>query len=169
MPNKAKNMAQFIHLFDEKQEKSIRKNGIKLFHSKWRKLNGVFAFPQTENFVVNHQWSRELRRRNGQVILAARFRLPDDETVFIGKYNEEHIEVTASKAIGIARSHVDPLGLEVIISRPIAAKEIIAVYKPLKVVGWRYSPNAKGRAPCGCSYCQRGEPYSQRIQRAFDG
>lgn len=161
-------MAHFIHLFDEREERNIQRNGIKLFRSKWRKINGVFLFPQTENFVVNHQWMRELRRRNGQIMLAARIRIPDEEKVFIGKYNEEHIQVTASEAIGIARLHSDPMGLEVIITRPIASKEIGSIYKPLKISGWRYSPKAKGRKPCGCPYCQRGEPYSQSIKLKYN-
>lgn len=160
-------MAQFIHLFDERDEKNIRKNGIKIFRTAWRTHNGVFLFPQTENYLVNHQWMRELRRRQGQNLLAARIRIPDKESVLIGKYNEEHLKVTASEAIAIARQHSDPMGIEVIIKRKIMPKEIIGFYKPPRITGWRYHPNAKGTKPCGCPYCQRGEPYSQRIQRAY--
>ncbi len=160
-------MAQFIHLFDERNKKSIRKNGIKIFPAAWRKQNGVYLFPQTENFVVNHQWMRELRRRQGQNLLAARIRIPDNTLVLIGKYNQAHVEVKASEAIAIARQHLDPIGLEVIIQRSIQPKEIITCYKPPKIIGWRYYPGAKGIKPCGCPYCQRGQPYSQRIQQEY--
>lgn len=101
-------------------------------------------------------------------MLAARIRIPDDTPVLIGKYNSEHIEVTAAKAIGIAREHEDPLGLEVIALRKIEPKEIISFYKPPKVTGWRYYPAAKGVKPCGCEYCQRGEPYSKRIKLEYE-
>jgi hypothetical protein len=159
-------MALFIHLFDADDAAMIRRGGILVARSRQRPVNGVFAFPQTENFVVSHQWMRELRRRAGQTLLAARIRIGDGEAVFIGKYGEEHLRVSAAKAIGITRSHTDPLGLEVIIPRSIKPKEILAFYKPPKVVGWRYYPGARGRKPCGCRYCQRGEPFGRRLRDA---
>lgn len=159
-------MAQFIHLFDAGNTSKIRKNGIVMSRARQRALNGVFVFPQTENFVVSHQWMRELRRRAGQTLLAARIRIGDDESVYIGKYNEAHLCVRAAEAVGIARDHSDPLGLEVIIPRSIKPKEILAFYKPPKVVGWRYYPGARGVKPCGCRYCQRGEPYGRRLRDA---
>ena len=155
-------MAQFIHLFDERSLSGIKKNGIK--KSKGSSFNGVYVFPQTEDFVVNHQWMRELKRRDSLNILAARIRISDDTLVTLGKYNEEHIEVIASEAIGITREHDDPMGLEVIIPRSILPNEIKSIYKPQKVTGWRYFPKAKGVPPCGCSYCQRGEPYSKKLK-----
>jgi hypothetical protein len=94
-------MAQFIHLFDENDAARIRRSGIRIARAKWRKLNGVFLFPLTENFVVSHQWMRELRRRRGQAMLAARIRVDDAEPVLLGKYNEPHVQVEAAEAIGI--------------------------------------------------------------------
>ena len=108
-------MAQFIHLFDESDAASIKRGGIRVEKTKWRKLNGVFLFPLTENFVIAHQWMRELRRRRGQALLAARIRLKDTERVLLGKYNEDHIETTAARALGIVRQHHDPMGLQVIL------------------------------------------------------
>ncbi len=161
-------MAVFIHLFDERNASSIRKNGIKISKNSNKEIKGVFAYPQTENFVVNHQWMRELRRRAGQNILAARFRISDNTEVLVGKYNEESIVTSASNAIGIVRQHIDPMGLEVIVTRPIKPREIISIYKPPKVSGWRYYPNAKGEKPCGCPYCQRGEPYSKKLRIKYE-
>jgi hypothetical protein len=161
-------MAQFIHLFDESDAASIRRGGIRVAKAKWRKFTGVFLFPLTENFVVSHQWMRELRRRKGRELLAARIRLRDAEPVLLGKYNEDHIEVTAARAIGIVRQHHDPMGLQVILLRAVKRKEIESFYRPPKVVGWRYYPAARGRNPCGCPYCQRGEPFSRRIREAYE-
>src|SRR5262245_41529373 len=118
-----RHVAQFIHLAAESNRRSILRNGIKVSHTK-RKYGGVFAHPQVESFVVSHQWMRELKRFRGVSFIAVRFRIPDEELVWIGKYNDEHINVSASEAIGIARAHVEPLGLEVIIPRRIRPKEI---------------------------------------------
>jgi hypothetical protein len=159
-------MAQFIHLAEESYRRSIRQSGIKV--SRTSSLAGVYAYPQTENFVVNHQWMRELKRFRGKPTIAVRFCIPDSERVLIGKFNAEHIEVSASEAVGIARVHEDPLGLEVLIPRSIRAGEVRSFYVPPKVVGWRYYPAAKGRKPCGCPYCQRGEPYGKGIRQAYD-
>jgi hypothetical protein len=161
-------MAQFIHLFDESDAASIKRSGIRIAKAKWRKSPGVFLFPLTENFVVSHQWMRELRRHRGQSLLAARIRLNDAELVLLGKFNKDPIEVTASRAIGIVRQHLDPLGLEVILPRSVRPKEIESLYRPPKVVGWRYYPAARGRRPCDCPYCQRGEPFSRRIRESYE-
>jgi hypothetical protein len=157
-------MAQFIHLLDSNDASRIRRGGIRVVKSKSRKVNGVFLFPLTENFVISHQWMRELRRLRGQTLLAARIRLDDEEPVLLGKFNEPHMPLTAAEAIGIVREHNDPLGLEVILPRSVKAKEIESFYRPPKVIGWRYYPNARGRPPCGCSYCQKGEPFGKRIR-----
>jgi hypothetical protein len=159
-------MAQFIYLFDERDLSRIKKSRIK--KSKWNAFDGVYLFPQTENFEVNHQWMRELKRRNRLNMLEARIRIPDDTPVLIGKYNGEHIEISAAKVVSITREHEDPLGLEVIAPQKIEPKEIISFYKPPKVTGWRYYPTAKGVKPCGCEYCQRGEPYSKKIRLEYD-
>ena len=159
-------MAQFVHLLDENDAARIKRDGIRIARA--RGLKGVFLFPLTENFVVSHQWMRELRRTRGQSLLAARLRLSDTERVLLGKYNEEHVEVSAARAIGIAREHRDPMGLEVILRRSVEAKEIESFYRPPKVVGWRYYPAAHGRRPCGCPYCQRSEPFGRRIRDAYE-
>lgn len=94
-------MALFIHLFDERDAAKIRRGGIKASEMRARKEKGVYVSPQVENYVVAHQWMRELRRRAGKIMLAARIRIPDDEPVLLGRFNEEHLSVTAAEAIGI--------------------------------------------------------------------
>ena len=111
---------------------------------------------------------RELRRFRGSNLLVARFRIPDMESVLLGRYNEEHLEVSAAEALGIARLHESPLGLEVVVLRTIRPKELESIYRPPKVSGWRYYPESKGRQPCGCPYCQRGEPYSRSIRERYN-
>jgi hypothetical protein len=161
-------MAQFIHLLDERDAGRIRRSGIRVRRVKWRKRNGVFLFPLTENFVVTHQWMRELRRMDGRIVLAARIRIEDDEPVLLGKYNDEHIPMRAAEAIRIVREHNEPAGLEVILPRSIKPKEIESIYRPPKVIGWRYYPGSRGRRPCGCPFCQRSEPFGKRIREAYE-
>ncbi len=161
-------MATFIHIFAERDKSSIIKNGIKVYKAAWREINGVFVSPVIEDYYGTHQWHREVQRARNIPKLVARIKIPDDQKVFIGKYNEDHIEVTASQAIGIAREHNDPIGLEVIIPRAIKAGEVQKIYKPPKMVGWRYHPSAKGTKPCGCPYCQKGEPFSKKLRDAYE-
>ena len=161
-------MAQFIHLFDERNLGRIRRNGLKKSRVARVGTRGVFCFPQTENFVLNHQWMRELRRFRGLNLMAARFRVEDSQPVLIGRFNEEYLEVSAAESVGIARQHDSPLGLEVILPRAVLPKELQSFYRPPKVSGWRYYPEARGRQPCGCPYCQRGEPYSRRIRERYN-
>ncbi len=142
----------------------IAKNGIKVVRAKWRKMNGVFLSPVTENYYNTHQWKRELKRIQNIPKLAVRIRIPDEERVFIGRYNEEQIEVSASEAIKISIEHASPGGLEVILPRSVKPKELLKFYKPNDNVGWRFFPESHSRKPCGCEYCQRGEPYSQRLR-----
>jgi hypothetical protein len=161
-------MAVFIHLFDARNKDSICRNGIKPSRGRENSLSGVFATPQLENHEITHQWMRELKRYDSRVTLAARFRISDSEQVFIGRYNEKHLDVSASKAHAIMKNHTNGLGLEVIIPRTIRPLEIIKIYKPLKVIGWRYHPSAHGTKPCGCEYCQLGQPYSSRIRKLYE-
>jgi hypothetical protein len=161
-------MATFVHVFAERDRPKILRNGIKAGRGAWRETAGVFLSPQTEDHQQTHQWFREVQRALSVPKLVARVRLPDEESVLIGRYNEDHIEATAAEAIAIAREHVDPGGLEVILPRSVRAGEILKTYGLPKAVGWRYHPNAKGTNPCGCSYCQRGEPGGRKLRERYD-
>jgi len=161
-------MAIFTHIFAESNKGKILRNGIKIMRSKYRENNGVFVSPIIDNYYYTHQWFREILRHQNVPKLAVRIRIPDNELVLIGKYNEDHINVKASEAIKIAKEHNAPGGLEVIVSRNIKPREIVKIYKPNKVVGWRYYPNSHGARPCGCPYCQRGEPNSRRLRERYE-
>lgn len=161
-------MATFIHIFAEEDRKKILHNGIKVAKTGWRKIDGVFLSPVTEDHTQTHQWMREVQRIRNVPKLAARIRIPNDESVYIGKYNEEHIAVSAAEVIAIAREHQNPWGLEMIVSRAVRAAEVIKIYRLPKVVGWRRHPNSKGTKPCGCSYCQRGEPGAKKLRAMYE-
>ncbi|WOO40910.1 hypothetical protein [Rubellicoccus peritrichatus] len=161
-------MATFTHIFSADDRVKIAKNGITVAKVSWRKINGVFLSPVTGNYYYTHQWKRELKRWQNVPKLAVRVRLHDDEKVFVGKYNEEHIEVSASEAIKIALNHKAPGGLEVILPRSVKPKELMQFYKPNENVGWRYRPDSNSRKPCWCFYCQRGEPYSSKRRKEYE-
>ena len=94
------------------------------------------------------------------------FKIPNSESVLVGKYNGEKLEMTASEAASAFLKHTDPMGLEVIIPRRIVPKEITSTYLAPRTTGWRYYPEAKGKPPfCHCKFCNRGEIRSQRLIR----
>jgi hypothetical protein len=102
------------------------------------------------------------------------FRIPDEQIVMVGHYNQGHAEMTANEAAGLVFNLSNAEGYEIVIPRKIDADEIHDI-KPLpQVLGWRYYPESKGRKPCVCPVCiRRGEIKSRRIheayERAFDG
>ncbi|MEO1296556.1 MAG: hypothetical protein AAFW75_12250, partial [Cyanobacteria bacterium J06636_16] len=94
-------MAMFVHLASENDTNSIQRVGIKPCRGTNEYPGGVFAMPVTPEFYISHQWLRELKRNGQRTIAAIYFRIPDDETVFVGHYNKRHCEVTADEAIDI--------------------------------------------------------------------
>ncbi len=124
--------------------------------------------PATSNYYVTHQWLRELKRRGIRTLEGIQFRIPDHEPVYVGKFNEDHIQTTASEAVGIIMNHDDGNGLEVIIPRKILPKEIIKRYSVSQNVGWRYFPDSHGKKPCGCPYCQRGNIKAGRLRESYE-
>jgi hypothetical protein len=158
-------MVSFIHLADKNSEKVILRNGIRSVKRR-PGVRGVFAMPVVPNFTTTHQWARELKRRPIRALICVQFKIPDDEPVLVGKYNGEKQEMTAAEALGTVLEHTDPMGLEVLIPRKIAAKEITRTYLAPRVTGWRYYPTAKGMPPyCHCKWCNRGEIRAQRLIR----
>ena len=155
-------MATFIHIADKNDQASIKRSGIKT--AKGSRV--VCAVPVIPNFSTTHQWARELKRGGARSLICVQFKIPDDEIVWIGKYNEKHLEMTASEAAGVFLAHTGPMGFEVIIKRKITPEEITRIYNAPRVTGWRYSPEAKGRKPfCHCKFCNRGEIRARRIIR----
>ena len=159
-------MPQFIHITDERLLKQILRSGIRAAH--WRGQGRcVYATPVLKDYVVTHQWLRELRRRGIKTMVAVQFEIPDTEMVLVGHYNKEHLSVTAAQAVKIYMDHSTGLGLETLIPRRIEPKEIRRTYVPPQVVGWRYMPDAHGKRPCFCDYCQRGEINGRKLRDKY--
>jgi hypothetical protein len=159
-------VASFIHIADKKNEQAILRNGIR--STKRRSGNqGVYAMPVTPNFATTHQWARELKRRIIGTLICVQFRIPDDDPVLVGPYNGERLEMTAAEAVRAVLTHIDPMGLEVLVPRKIGRREITRTYLAPRVTGWRYYPKAKGKPPfCHCKWCNRGEIRAKRLIKA---
>ena len=158
-------MVSFIHIADKNNERAILRNGIRAAKPGVG-ARGVYASPVVPDFAIAHQWARELKRSGRKTLVCVQFKIPDDETVLIGKYNGQKLEMTAAEAFGSVLDHTDPMGLEIVIPKKVNPKEISRVYPAPRVTGWRYYPSAKGRQPfCHCKFCNRGEIRAQRIIR----
>jgi hypothetical protein len=151
-------MAMFVHLTPESRVLLIRRNGIRrLRKTRGQRPGGIFAVPVTRNFYVSHQWLRELRRGNQGAIAGVYFRISDEETVFVGHYGQAHRPMTAAEAVAEFMAAESREGWEVIIPRRIDAREIHRVRSLPQVIGWRFSPTAKGKRPfCACKFCIGG-------------
>ena len=163
-------MPQFIHLADAKDTTSIERGGIRADSEVWSHT-GIFAVPVLPSYTITHQWLRELKRRGTKTLSAVQFFVPAREPVLVGSYRDRQpLETTAAGAVGVFRTHVSGLGLQVFIPRKIAAKEVRRVYTPSQVAGWRYSPEAHGKPPfCGCSFCVRGDIKNRKLRAAYRG
>ncbi|HNT74284.1 MAG TPA: hypothetical protein PKH77_04595 [Anaerolineae bacterium] len=162
-------MATFVHLTPEKNIKSIQRTGIKAANGQNGYPDGFFAQAVTPNFYISHQWLRELKRGGQRTLCGVYFRIPDDEMVWVGHYNQSLVQVSAAEAIGIILHHDSPLGYQVYIPRCVVAKEIIRVSHLPQNIGWRYYPEAHGQEPCGCPIClRRGEIKSRGIREEWE-
>lgn len=157
-------MPTLVHITDEKNAARIERSGIAL--SKWRRV--IYFMPVLQNHFISHQWLRELKRRGARVLVGVYFRLPSDETVWAGKYNEPHQQVPLGEAIGMLRSLPDPLGFEMFIERKILPGEIARVRHLPQKVGWRYKPRVHGTKPCPCSACQYTRYGARKIREGYD-
>jgi hypothetical protein len=159
----------FVHIAAESQTPRIRRSGISRIRDAWGPFpGGVFAVPVVPNFFLTHQWLRELKRRNEGTLVAVYFRIPDAERVWVGHYGKEHNWLSAAEAGAKFSTAEDLRGWEVIIPRKIDASELHRVRHLPQVIGWRYLPDAHGRKPCGCDYCQRGQYGARRIREEYN-
>ena len=159
-------MAMFVHLAPESRVARIRRNGIgRLRKASGDFPGGVFAVPVVRDFSVSHQWLRELKRRNQGAVAGVYFRVPDGEPVWVGHYRQGHQWMSAAEAVGEFAAAEDAQGWEVVVPRRIAAGELHRVRRLPQVVGWRFSPESKGKPPfCTCKFCTRGEYGARRLR-----
>jgi hypothetical protein len=68
----ALDMPMLVHIASEKDIGSIRCAGLRVP----KERNGVYAMPVLKNFMVGHQWLRELKRNGGRTLCAVHFRIP---------------------------------------------------------------------------------------------
>lgn len=156
-------MPTLLHLTDLNDVASIKRNGIKI--RKYRR--GIYCVPVTPNFYASHQWLREMRRTGIKTIVGVYFKLRDDEPVHAGKYFEEHRPMTLGEAIRHFHSLKDPLGYEIIVERKILPAELLRIKRLPQIIGWRVKPDAKGKEPCGCKFCNQGRIKSTKIVERF--
>lgn len=159
-------MAMFVHLAPNSGLARIRRNGIARLRRPGGEFpGGLFAVPVTRNFFLSHQWLRELRRNSSGLISGVYFRIPDEEAVWVGHYGQPHHWMTAAEAVCAFSSAEDARGWEVVIPRRIEVDELHAIRKVPQVVGWRFSPSAKGKPPyCTCPFCIRGTYGARRLR-----
>ena len=161
-----------VHLTAHANLARIRRHGIAM--AAWRRPRGVHAMPVSPSFYLSHQWLRELRRGRGGVIVGVYFRIADDERVEVGHYNSRHVAMTAAAAAGLIMAAGrdgtgrGAEGYQVVIPRRIAPSEITRVKALPQVVGWRYFPGSKGKRPCACLCCDRGQYGIRRLLRAVE-
>ena len=158
----------FVHLTAEKNVKAILRNGLSRLRRAGAVPSGIFAMPVTRSFCVSHQWLRELKRRGLGPIAGIYFRVPDDETVWVGHYNQPHQRMTAAEAVGLIASQPSPEGYQVIVPRKIARSEVHRFRTLPQVIGWRYQPGSHGSRPCPCPVCLKGNFGARRIRQKFD-
>jgi hypothetical protein len=161
-------MAMFVHLTSENSAKVIMRNGISRLRARSDRPHGVFAMPVTRNFFVSHQWLRELKRDGQRAIAGVYFRIPDEEVIWVGHYNQAHQQMTAAEAVALVMLGENREGYEVIIPRRIEKNEIHRIKSLPQVVGWRYYPGAHGKRPCGCPFCQRGNYGARKLREEYE-
>jgi hypothetical protein len=160
-------MPLFVHLAPESAIKRIRRSGIRRLRKTPSGARALFAMPVTRNFYVSHQWLRELKRFHSGPIFGIYFRVPDDEPVLAGRFNQPHQPMTAAQAAALVTGEATP-GFEVLLARAILPSEIHRIRALPQTIGWRYYPESHGRKPCPCVYCQRGEYGGRKIIAARD-
>jgi hypothetical protein len=165
----AARMATLVHLTSATRLRRILRAGIKPEATRFGSP-GVFAMPVTPNYVVSHQWTRELRKWGRGRIVAVYFRVPDDEPVKVGHYSHPHEDMTAAQAVAaLMRPEHDALGYQVVIPHGIPPQAITRTRLISSRLGWRHYPGAHSRRPCGCPACvARGEYNSQRLRERFE-
>ncbi len=189
-------MPLFVHLAPEKEMKRIRRSGIKarravvVLKDETIETRGVYCMPVGPNYVVTHQWLRELKRahqlwhrrmmrsgwkRGHKSFVGVYFRVPSSEPAYVGHFDKLQKDTTAGDAAGIVQKNEDGsgyLGFEVFIPRRIEKSEIHKIRHLRQVLGWRYWPRAHGARLPHPVYVDPGSPksrgYKARLQARWE-
>lgn len=157
-------MPTLVHLADEREAASIRRNGIKIGKNR----QGIYCMPVLQSFYLSHQWLRELKRGGAKTFVGVYFKVNSKTKVFAGRYNNEHKQIELGQAIREIQTIEDPLGYEIIIDRKIEAKEIEKIKSLPQNIGWRYKPGANKQRPCSCEYCIKSTMKAKRIREKYE-
>jgi hypothetical protein len=159
-------MPTLVHLADEREKASIKRNGIKIGKDR----NGIFCMPVLPNFYISHQWLRELKRNGARTFIGIYFKLDTKVLVYAGKYNEPHRQMELRVAIKEIMTLEDPLGYELIVDRKIEPKEINKIKLLPSKIGWRYFPHSHLKRPtCACPVCiQRGSIKGRKLREKLE-
>lgn len=163
-------MATFIHIADERMACRIRRGGVRAtqfaaLRDAAAPHRGVFCVPVVANFQMTFQWLRELKRRGHRLACGVQFRINDMEEVFVGHYNQAPQGMTAAQSVAFFLQAEDARGLQVIVPRAIAAREIRGVRSIPQVSGWRFYPDAKGKPPL---WPYAGEANASKLRRRIE-
>lgn len=154
-------MPALVHISNAGSEKSILRSGIK--PGKYN--NVIFFMPHLKEFLISHQWARELKRYGIKNFIAVDFKISNSEEIWFGKYTDNHEKMSLNMAIRIFMNNEDKLGYEFFIERKIKPKEILKIRKIQKPMGWRYEPDSHGKKPCPCPMCiQRGGYKTRKLK-----
>jgi hypothetical protein len=160
-------MPTFVHITSEDIAKKAKRGGVRPAKPNGRPLRGVFAMPVTPSFQITHQWVREMKQWRRGTVVGIYFRIPDSELVWVGRYNEEHKQMTAAQAAAHVMSQTTMTGVQVLIPRRIIPKEILRIRSLPQLVGWRHYPDAHGKRPWACECCQKGQYGSRKIRENY--
>lgn len=156
-------MAVLVHITNVENENSVMRTGIKPGIGEV-----VFFMPHMKDFLISHQWARELKRSGVKNFAAVDFRIPNNELIWFGRYYSQHEQVELGKAISTFIEAEDKLGYEFFIERKIEPKEILKFRKIPKPMGWRYEPHAHGKKPCSCPMClQPGGYKTSKLKEVY--
>lgn len=67
----------------------------------------VYCMPVLPNYYISHQWLRELKRSGQKNFVGVYFRLDSKELVWIGRYNQPHIQVMVTLNEYINDNHLE--------------------------------------------------------------
>jgi hypothetical protein len=158
-------MPILVHLTSHKNVSKIMRSGIigvkrnVYCEFEGQQLNkelkkAVYCMPILQNYYISHQWLRELKRGGQKNFVGIYFRIESEQLVWVGRYNQPHIQLTVNEAIAIIMNTPKPQGYEIIIPRAINSSEIHKVKHLPQVLGWRYCPKAHSNKPtCACPMC----------------
>ncbi len=168
-------MPRIIHLARASRARSIGRVGLRGEKTtvlgpgnRLVELNkAVFAMPQLRDFSVSHQWLRELRRWHDERLVVVHCRLPSEEPVWVGRYNEAHVLLPLGEAI--KQLAASPLGQELVVPRAIARSEVAGIREVTQLVGWTEAPEGAQRFDCLCVAClpAGSRDLMRRVRGAF--